>query len=296
MAYTIVYPRNSYYQSPYCYSSSRYSPLPLASTNPWFDVYDDLFCNYYHPYQYKIVGLIPAERQRSAPKQCNKACKDAASKECCNTEKSSQSQSASKKEDETVKEPNLSKPSSRENTSKTDKSKKSTAKKVIAPWFSLLNDRPWYTFADIFGEATSDDCSACPEEYCQTSDDNSSLANHPQDIVTSRSHTESRTQSNGKDKYAYCKSSFKKKNGESKTVITQTIGDQKHTVTTIVDAEGNECQSEDYINVEEDQIEEFKESLKKFQCGQVCNSTCQKLCDEAAASNEAESKKESDKE
>ncbi|RDD36487.1 hypothetical protein TrispH2_011221 [Trichoplax sp. H2] len=295
MAYTIVYPRNSYYQSPYCYSSSHYSPLPLAS-NPWFDAYDDLFSNYDHPCQYKIVGLLPSERQRSAPKQCNATCKEAASKECCTTEKSSQSQSASKKEDETAKEPNLSKPSSGENTSKTGKSKKSTARKVIAPWFSLLNDRPWYTFADIFGEATSDDYSACPEECYRTSDDNSSLANRPQDIVTSRSHTESRTQSNGKDKYAYYKSSFKKQNGESKTVITQTIGDQKHTVTTIIDAEGNERQSEDYIKVEEDQIEEFKESLKKFQCGQVCNSTCKKLCNEAAGSNKAERKRESDEE
>ena len=166
----------------------------------------------------------------------------------------------------------------------------------MVPWFSPLDVRPWHSFADIFGEWASDDFFTSHDEDNDTDGEHSSSEGNSQNITTSRSYTEYQMGSNSKDKYSYHKSSFKKGNGERKTVITQSIGDQKHTITTIVDAEGNEHQTEAYVNVEENGMQKFKESLKKYQIDHVDNPKPQQLCNEQAntdQSNTDQSKNES---
>ncbi|EDV29906.1 uncharacterized protein TRIADDRAFT_52799 [Trichoplax adhaerens] len=64
----------------------------------------------------------------------------------------------------------------------------------------------------------------------------------------------SQTRVNGGKSYSYNKSTIISEDGEHKVTITRSIGDQKHIVTSIMDADGNEHQLENYVNVDTDNI------------------------------------------
>ncbi|RDD40149.1 hypothetical protein TrispH2_009217 [Trichoplax sp. H2] len=67
-----------------------------------------------------------------------------------------------------------------------------------------------------------------------------------------------------KARYTYHKSTITKSNGEKKVTVTRSIGDRKHTLTTLIDADGNQQTTEDYINVHENQVEQFETDLKAY--------------------------------
>ena len=158
---------------------------------------------------------------------------------------------------------------------------------ALIPWLSTLDVRPCQSIADIFEEWASDDVFTSHDDNTETDGEHLASDSNSQQIMTSTSHTEYHAGDNNKDKYCYHKSSFKKGNGECKTVITQRIGHQKHTITTIVDAEGNEHQTEDYVNVEESDVQKFKESLKKFQINHDDNPKPKQLCNEEANTDQS---------
>ncbi|EDV29160.1 uncharacterized protein TRIADDRAFT_52760 [Trichoplax adhaerens] len=322
MAFTFYYPvesafdrRNAYYQSPWWGSVSHNSPLALAS-DLWSSPYDDFFDSVHRPYQYRIVRrkLTPVKRQQSDPEQYAEDAEESAaddeksghkegsspSKETSNKgeKNAKKSQPATSQDDQQTKKARFEErlPSSKKNAGKKSRNKKSTIAsnyRGLGPWLPTLVSRPWHNIADVLEDMTPDNIFGWHHQNGESDNESSSSDSNAQDVVTSRSHIESRTQKNGQDNYTYYKSSFKKQNGESKTVITQSIGDQKHTLATIVDAEGNERRSEDYVNVEEDKIEEFKESLKRLQSGGLSDAAPKKLCNEPANSDEAESRNES---
>ncbi|RDD36488.1 hypothetical protein TrispH2_011220 [Trichoplax sp. H2] len=293
MAFTFYFPvesasdrRNVYCQSPWWGSVSHNSPLALTS-DLWSSPYDDFFDSFRRPYRYSIVKrkLNPAKRQQSDTEQYVEDAEESAaaddksghkegsspSKETSYKEENSAKKSlpATSQDDQQTKKARIEErlPSSKRNAGKKSKNKKSAIAsnyRGLGPWLPTLVSRPWHNVADVLEDTTPDNIFGWHHQNGESDDESSSSDSNAKDFVTSKSYMERRTQKNGKDKYTYYKSSFKKQNGENKTVITQSIGDQKHTLTTIVDAEGNERRSEDYVNVEEDKIEEFKESLKRF--------------------------------
>lgn len=70
-------------------------------------------------------------------------------------------------------------------------------------------------------------------------------------------------------KYCYRKSTTTKSNGEKLVTVTRSLGDRKHILTTQIDADGNQQSTEDYINVDDSQIQQFEADLKSYSQNEI---------------------------
>ena len=157
----------------------------------------------------------------------------------------------------------------------------------FSPWFDVMPAWPLRYVEKALNELTPENIF---NRHMESSNGEYTRSYQENNQYEMQSNSSSTSSEEGKIKYSYRKSTTTKSNGEKNITVTRSLGDRKHILTTQIDAEGNQQSTEDYINVDDHQIQQFEADLKAYsqnEFGRSITDNATDIQDNAAESHDA---------